>query len=377
VCDISYVPKNIYDKISFIELDGIRYTHPSFIYIDFYRIITDPYFSGSFRWKKIFVRLYKLQKYYPFNKATKSLNSAYDIPAEKAKMVTMIHKNLYDQIKNKSNFIVFGQYAYNVLLEKSGILKDSVLSKKYKIINDPFLQVVSTNYIYDAASLIVKLKNDFKNISDKITYSEFYPFWMFTGYSTVIYYENFPILHITSNNNRCIPTKTVQSELYTNNKVEKDDNSKIQIGSFDFILLMNLISGLRAKVNSLDKKFQYHNIMTSQLVEMRNYYFQKNKKTLLDETLFQTFIPDCTGPAVDPAREMRLIREKKYKEGKLVIFRYNPEEPREPPDYKFANTSGNEINKSRNLKITKYVLDPTELQKLNNTSPEENIVSNI
>src|SRR3990172_8723129 len=60
VCDLSYVPRNIYYKIPFIEIDGIQYTHPSFTYIDLYRMLTDPYFS-SFRWKKIFPRLYKLQ----------------------------------------------------------------------------------------------------------------------------------------------------------------------------------------------------------------------------------------------------------------------------------------------------------------------------
>ncbi len=30
----------------------------------------------------------------------------------------------------------------------------------------------------------------------------------------------------------------------------------------------------------------------------------------------------------------------KYKLGKLVIFKYNPEKPKVAPDYKFANTSG-------------------------------------
>ena len=363
VCDISYVPKNIYNKLPFIEIGGINYVHPSFINIDFYRIMSDPYWSGDFRWKKIFSRLYKLQKNYPFNKASKPLTNAYDVPEPVSEIVTKLHTYIFDQIKNKENYIIFGQYAYNILLLESGIMEDKKMSDKYKPINIPFLQIVSTNYIQDAATLIVNLKNSFKDLANDITFIEFYPFWMLTGYSTIVYYNKIPIIHITSNNKRCIPIKKVPAKLFINRKVKKDDGS-IQIGCFDFIFLMNLVTGLRERVNMVEEKTHYHNIMTSHLIEMRSYYLNKNKKNLLDNTLFQSFIPTCIGPTIDPTREIRLIREKKYKEGKLVIFRYNPEEPIKAPDYKFANTSGNPINKDINFKITKYVIDPSELEKL-------------
>jgi len=324
-CDISYVPRNIYNKIPFITIDEINYTHPYFMYIDLYRMMTEPYFS-SFRWKKIFPRLYKLQKHYPFKKIDSPLNDAYTVPNKMKTELEKINKLILDEIKNKDNFIVFGQYAYNCYLKESEY-------KKYKQIVSPFMQLISTNYIPDTEAFIKLLKNHYP---DKITYREFYPLWQFTGYSIVIYYDNFPILHITSNNDKCIPTKICNS---------------IQIGSFDFIFLMNLVGWLRVKVNEIENKIQYHNIMTSHLIEMREYYFKKHKKTLLDDTLFQSFIPTCTGPAYDPARETLLLRNQKKQEGKLVVFRYNPEDPKEAPDYRFANTSGNEISKSGNLKI--------------------------
>jgi hypothetical protein len=356
VCDLSYVPKNIYYKIPFIEIEGIQYTHPSFVYIDLYRILTDPYFSSRI-WKKVFGRLYKLQKHYPFNKATKGLNNAYDVPKNKQDEVRKINDFILSEIKGKGDYIVVGQYAYNYFLKESGILDDRGFSKKYKIIDIPFMQMISTNYIPDAARMIINLKKTFT----KITFTEFYPFWMFTGYNVVIYYDTIPILHITSHNRRCVQTL----------KTEKD----IQIGCFDYVFLMNLISTFRAKVNNIEDKYHYHNIMTSHLIEIRNYYLKKNKLTLLDDSLFKSFIPDCVGETEDPLRENRLIREKKFKEGKLVIFRYKCGDRKEPPAYKFANTSGNEIRKPINLKLTKYVNNPELLSDFEKEEIEEDEVS--
>lgn len=370
VIDLSYVPRNIYNKIPFIEINGINYTHPSFTYIDFYRMMSEPYFS-SFRWKKIFPRLYKLQKHYPFNKATKGLNDAYDVPMNKNQIITKINRIIYDNIKNKNSYIVVGQYAYNYLLEESNIMNDKTLGGKYKLISTPFMQVISTNYIPDTINIIQKIKEELSDEQDNITYTEFYPLWMFTGYSTVIYHNKYPILHVTSHNNRCIPTRSVVGKFFNNGEINADKQSSIQLGCFDFILLMNLISGFRVRVNLIEDKQHYHNIMTSHLIEMRNYYLRKNNKTLLDDSLFKSFIADCVGETMDPMRESRLLKDKKYKLGKLVIFKYNPEKPKVAPDYKFANTSGNEITYDKNFKIKKYLDNPKLLDDFNKKSYDE------
>lgn len=369
VIDLSYVPWNIYNKIPFIELNGINYTHPSFVYIDLYRILTDPYFSGAHRWKKVFPRLYKLQKHYPFNPATKPLNNAYDVPKDKKEVVSKINKTLIDMINNQESYIIVGQYAYNYLLEESKIINDNKLGQKYKLIEQPFMQVISTNYIPDTANIILKLRELYQ---DKISFKEFYPLWMFTGYSTVVYYDGFAILHITAHNDRCVPIRKVNTKYYNNGKVEIYKNGNINLGCFDYVFLMNLISGLRVRINSVEDKCHYHNVMTSHLIEMRNYYFEKNKKTLLDESLFMSFIPNCIGDALDPVREARLSIKRKIKEGRPAMYRYDPKSPRAAPDYKFANTSGNEINKSRNFKVAKYIDNPKLLEtyKYNNEEIE-------
>ena len=94
--------------------------------------------------------------------------------------------------------------------------------------------------------------------------------------------------------------------------------------------------------------------MTSHLVEIRNYYLEKNKKTMFDDTLFQEFSVECVGEALDPMRENRLIRNKKFMERRLVTYRYKPEndyEEHPTTTYKFANSSGNSIHNERNYKI--------------------------
>lgn len=379
VIDLSYVPRNIYNKMPFIEIDGIYYIHPSFVYIDMYRMICDPYFSGSHRWKKTFSRLYKLQKHYPFNAATKGLNNAYDIPTNKKEEIGKLNKILFDLCINKETFIIVGQYAYDYMLEESQIMKDKKLGAKYKLIDIPFMQIVSTNYIPDTVTILLKLQplvlELFKD-NKKLTYKEFYPLWMFTGYSTIIYYDGIPILHITSHNNKCIPIRKVPAKFYQNGKSEILKNSFVQLGSFDFVLLMNLISGLRARVTDIENKQHYHNIMTSHLVEMRNYYLEKHNKTLLDESLFESYIATCIGDTMDPQRESRLMKEKKYKQGKMVTFRYKPEQPKPAPDFKFANTSGNEITKPINYKIKKYLNNPKLLETFINKSYDEKIEEN-
>jgi hypothetical protein len=301
----------------------------------------------------------------------KGLNSAYDVPSILKQDVTKINKTIFNALKNKDTCIITGQYAYNYYLTESEIEKDKSLGSKYKPIETPFMQIISTNYIPDSVEFLNKLSSEFKGIS----YKEYYPLWSFTGYSTIVYYKDFPVLHLTSHNNRCVPIRKINAICCTNGKIEKLSHT-VNIGSFDFVLLMNLISGMRVRVNEIEDKYHYHNITTSHLVEMRNFYLNKHKKTLLDVSPFQSFIDKCIGDTMDPMRESKIQREKKYKEGKLVIFKYNPEKPREAPDYKFANTSGNEINNPINLKIKKYYENPKLLEDFMKKTYDEKVEEN-
>ncbi len=353
VADISYVPKNIYYRIPFVEIDGVNYAHPSFIMLDMYRMLTEPYFS-SFRWEKTFPRIYLLQKHYPFNKATSKLPKIDQIKSEDKSNVDLLLSTVFNFIKDKESAIVTGKYAYNVMLHESKIMDDSKLGQKYRYVETHPYQFISTDYRDDVKAVIDKLKQDNKTLASGISIVEHYPFWQLYGYSTYVYYKNYQLCHIIHHNRRCTPFKTVDAYIFPNGKVGKE-KGKIRIGSFSFTLLMNLSTAFRYRVTKDNDMYQFYNIMTSHLIEIRNYYLDKNKKNLLDDTLFEEFAVECMGETIDPMRENRLIRAKKFLERKgPVVYRYRPESEYDDSTtskFRFPNSSGNAIHKERNYKI--------------------------
>ncbi len=73
-CDVTYVPTRIYNSIKTIEIDGVNYVHPHFIFIDQLRIINQPLTAAAQRWEKTFGRMYKLLKNYPLENYRNSLS---------------------------------------------------------------------------------------------------------------------------------------------------------------------------------------------------------------------------------------------------------------------------------------------------------------
>ncbi len=361
-CDISYVPLHMYNKMPFIEIEGINYVHPSFIYLDLYRVLSEPHFSSR-TWDKHFARLYLLQKHYPFKIYKEKLNVSYNIPKQNEKKILELNRFILNEIKNKTSYIITGQLAYNYYLDESQILNTKG-NNIYEYINIPLIQIISTNYVYDAALLIRKLKE----YEENITFTEFYPFWQFSAYSTIVYYDKIPLLHIMSHNDRCTPIKTVTAKTFYDGKVVEDKKSFIQLGSFDIVFLMNLVAGFRCRVNELTDKCHYHNVFTSHLIEIRNHYFEKTNKNFFDDTIFQSFVSTCIGQSDDPMKERLKERRKKAAENKLVIYKYIPGRNMQVPGFKFANTSGNPIIKAINLKVTKYVFNPEFLENKDNIS---------
>lgn len=376
-CDISYVPKNIFHRMPYVEINGVNYVHPSFIMIDLYRIFTDPLVSGSFRWKKTFPRLFLLQKHYPFNKSTSKLpeiklNSSTTKP---------ILDTIFNFIKDKESIIVYGTYAYNHYLNKSNVLKDESLRRKYKFIDVPFYEVLSTNYQEDSIKLIELIKATHPEISEQINIVEYYPFWSFLGYSVLIHYNEAPLIHIINYNRRCYPIRKVEANKYNNNAVQSEKGT-IQIASYDLQLLMNLITTFRYRVLKDEEMYQYYNIMTSHLIEMRKHFFETTNSNILDETLFQEFIIECIGEPLDPLREARIIRGLKAKQGKLIVFKYSPSDgiKEAKSNYKFSNSSGNAIRNPANFRIIKTapgIHKPRDRDRVEEADAEEEKVEEV
>lgn len=369
VLDLSYVPTEIYNNMPFVQIDGMNYVAPEFIYIDLYKIFTEPYFSSR-RWKKTFKRLKLLQKHYPFNKPTKKLNDSYDPPKKSEETVEKINKVIYDFIKDKETFIIIGQYAYNYYLEQSKINNDQKIGKLFEQIKYPFMQLISTNYVIDTVKLYTVLSNIMKGDS-KLSFKEHNPFWGMTGYGTIISYDNHPVLHIVAHDNKCLPVRVDKARFYNSSKTVVENDHKLTFGSFDLVLLMNLISNFRVKVTNTSSKYHYHKIMTSHLGEMRSYYLKKSGKNLLDKSPFQSLIIDCVGKAVDPVKCAMARRKENSRKGKMIVYRYDPENPKPKPDFKFFNSSGNEIRNTSNLKVTKYINDESKYKELLNSKTQQ------
>lgn len=342
VCDISYVPTNIYNRIPFIELDGMNYVHPSFSMIDMYRMFTEPYFS-SFRWEKVFPRVFALQKHYPFPVLKKSIP---DTPS----MNSLIFKTIYDYIINKTTLIINGLFAYNYYLDESGILNDKSATY-YHYMNIPYFDIISTNYREDALSLISEIGSKHPDVN--ITAEEYYPFWQFLGYSILIKCDNNVVVRVIHHDKRCTPYKSVEPKIVDRTKFINSGKGLLQIGSFDYLFLSFMINSFHMRTKENKEMELYYKICVSHLIEMRSYYFKKNNKTFFDDTLFQEFLITCTGSTIRPFVETFLSRKKKKDKGRLFIFSYDPTTKATKPEYKFPNSSGNIINNEHNLRVMK------------------------
>ena len=358
VCDISYVPMNVYSRIPFVEIDGIHYCGPHFMMIDLYRAFTDPIVSGIQRWEKTFPRILTLQKHYPFPQVSKKI----PLPIIKSEStndteITSIVHNILHNLANKKSVIIFGSYAYNCYLQESKLLNDknNDMNNFFNYLDNNYIELVSNDYINDVKSIYNNLHTDIGQRATNLSVTEFHRFWILTGYSCIIYYKNIPICRIIDYNHICAPIKIIPLTLFDDKGIVTDDKNTIQIAAFDYNLVLCMISAFKARVDKDDDQYQYYNIMTSHLVYLRTYYFKKTGKTMLDETLFQEFITKCIGNTISPIRASRIEMLKRKSKHKLIVWKYAPESEsrKENHTFNYKNSSGNAISNSNKLRVFK------------------------
>jgi hypothetical protein len=360
IVDISYVPANIYNRIPFIEINKIVYTHPSFMAIDYLRVITDP-ITSWFRFEKVFKRFNLLLDKFPF----KNSNQPLKMPilklndSDKDMTKNLLNKILHFLILHNSSCIVSGFYYYNLCVEESKINKSHI-----KSVNIPYYDVITSQFRSDGLELLEELKK----ISDKISVIEYYPFFQFMGQRAVILYKDTPLIVLYNNFKRCVPYKRIIYKDFANNKIGKN-NELINIASFPQNLLLLQTLYMYYRTNEDSTMMNVYQTMISHLIEMRNYYFKSTKKNIFSDTIFQEFILNCTGETIDPAREkfFRIAEKKKQKRGSYT-FKYEPLTKRISPDlvkYQFPNTSGNAVNNEKNLQLH---------EKINDSDDDEDII---
>lgn len=320
-CDFSYVPRNVYNRIPFLQVDGMYVAHPYFLEIDYLKMFIDPILS-HYRWDKSFNRFYSLQKYYPIRSSKQEL-----------KLPKKINSEVYDQLltfaKNNKTISVSGFHAYNLYAE-IGKTQSSFIHA----LDLPYFEFTSIDYEDDVKRIIKLLQDTEKG---KLEIVEKYPFFTFTGFSSDLYLDGKLVCRIYRNlNNFCFAF------------VHHD--SGVQIGTFHFNLRMCLINAIYARVNEEKETEQMFYSMASHLIQMRNNYLDKNNKNFLSDTIFKDFITQCMGETKDE----KIKKSEEFKqERNHQAFKYDPDTKKEInfSDWVFMNSSGNPINNSRNFKI--------------------------
>jgi len=302
-----------------IEIDGMKMTHPHFMFIDALRIYVDP-MTSYFRLSKAFPRFTKLIHYYPFN-----LNNIYN----KIEYETILDDNAYNDINKyimdiarDLKLVIIGHKACNRLIRKAKLKNDLY-------VQEPYISLISYNFIEDRNKILDKLKGKF---GKKILFTKYNPFYQFTDKSVEFYYDKELILKLYGRNDRCL--------VY-----DYSEKSKYYYGSFQLIqlyLLINYFHGIIKQNNFI--KTVYLTLFT-RLIYAKEKYLNDNNLTSLSESSFQEFTINCLGKPVDLLRESRLKMMKNFKENRRVKFRYKPKgEPGRVPEFRFPNSSGEPYN---------------------------------
>jgi hypothetical protein len=320
-CDISYLPKNIYDNLQYIEYNNLRCCHPNFMLIDIYRVFTDP-MTSYWRLNKSFTRYLRLYKYYPLIENKNNIIKFQNITNDN--ILKMIRVNII----HDSKYIVVGSYAYNYYIKKLNESSETLIKINY-------YELIVENLNIEGNIIYQKLKKVLNNITVK----EYYPFFEFFDYKIEYLYNDKVILCVYNNNNRCV--------VY--NKSEK---KRTYFGTNQLVLLYLLINHIYYIVNrnSIESNNYYN--MFIKLNNAKIKYLNKHDITVLDFSPFQDFKINCIGKTIPVDRLERLNIIKKKSQGKNLKFKYEPSDKiLEAPEYVFSNSSGNQVTNEKKLII--------------------------
>jgi len=261
-CDISYVPPNIFEKIPYIEIQGIRCTHPHFMLVDAYRVLTDP-MTSYWRVDKSIKRFQKLLRYYPMDKINQEQYNKVEfntmIPTKDLQFIRR-------KIIHKSRLIVVGFYAYDYYMKKT--------DKQYMLNRYPYYEVISTDYIKDSKYISYIMK---KKYNDRLIVKEYNPYFNFTDERTEFYLDDKLVLILYGNNKRCIVYR------YSENKTT-------YFGTFNLVYMYMLFAYY---INMPYHKI--YKILTSHMIYGRNKYLDTHNITVVDKSPFQDFTIKCIG----------------------------------------------------------------------------------
>lgn len=335
LCDLSYMPRNVFGNMPVLKIDGIIYSHPSWILVDIFRQYNDP-ISSYWRLKdKTFFRANILMKNYPL-----VLNTSKKV--KKCNIHNDFKKEIFDLINSMDTIIFVGSICRNYYTTLDNDLDYSNM------------EIISRNFYKDAKIINKHIEKVLgkKHLSIKITmYRPFFQFW---DEHVEFHLDGNCLLKIYGNNEMCIPYNNLYIKKQKIKKLQvgghyksinKDDNDHIiRIGTFILALNHLLIHRHYSYINRTDNYKIFEHMMKNML-EKRNEYLEKNNMTVMDNSPYKEFVMRCSGDTIDTMRAFRIRMNNKRKERKNTLFRYDPATQKDDykyPEFKFRNTSGNE-----------------------------------
>lgn len=336
LCDMSYMPRNVFSNMPAITIDGILYTHPNWILVDIFRQYNDPITSYWRLKDKTFFRANTLMKHYPLRLDT----------SKKIKNDTK-HLNykqqIFDKISTMTTIIFIGSICRNYYTTLSNKLDYSCM------------ELLSINLREDAKMINQYIEQVLGNKHLEIKITMYRPFFQFWDERVEFYLDNTCILKVYGANGMCLPYNNLYLKQDKINKIQTGGHYKpikggsdcqvIKIGTFILALNHLLIHRQYQYVNRSDDYKLYEHMMKNML-DKRNEYLNQNVITVMDNSPYKEFVMRCSGETVDTCRSFRIKMGKKRAEKKMTMFRYDPGTQRDGfkvPDYMFKNTSGNEF----------------------------------
>ena len=369
-CDVSYVPKLVYNRMPTQELpDGLQYVRPSFMFIDFLRIVNDPIMS-YWRLDKNFPRFTALQKLYPLEAPIRPIDDIGAVTSEAYGADPVrndVVRALMAEFLPGSSAVIIGMAAIHavqdIVAARDRTSPAEVVNAKVNFnANANVKAQARVNDVHDTASmfdiLTVEYASDMAKIHGivarfvpDVKYEEYHPFYDFLGHrGQLLTADGSQILvRVFDNKYKCVPFMLLPMRMPAS-----DEAMEVRVGSFTVLVMYMMIMRFRIRVENrsspVDARLVHmYDTLIHRLYTMRNDYLRWHGATILDDTPFKEFVIPCVGAAMHALRINQLMQDMRFRKYHFRGFRYNPHKSTDlrVEDYKFLNTSGNIINGPR------------------------------
>lgn len=241
--DVTYIPDKLLKQIPYIEIKGVRYASPEYLYIDFFKSFIDQ--NNLFRWEKDYTRYQKLMKCYSYytllnsNKKIKPFKVNNGINAEL--------KKIDKYILGKSDIILSGYQAYKQYIN---IAKGT----------ETFPLLYYDIYTDD----IEKHTKDILKLIKGSKVTKYNPFLDHLPYSHQITLKGQPLINI-------------YTSAYINTYIPYVTINKYKCVSFHYLLMFFYIHLLKYSVQKNEQEYYLVKMLIAKLYEYQEIYNKKNK----------------------------------------------------------------------------------------------------